>query len=371
MPADIIESRPTGFAVSASRFVETWFLVVFGGPITYADHDLPPRYAAPGEFVFIVFLVTAIASLGFGVLFRHAGDTGLSAASSATLAGSMLAASSSWIVWSLCTLIAAKLVRANLPLTALWRTAAYSTAPTVAAFPIAALWQASLSSAYPSYDFGDAIWFKLPTIAVAAWSFGYFFISVVRNVRQKRRRFAIAALVMPMVFGSSLAGTAHIPSVAKYVAEKSGARFYDWGPLFVWDKRLQAWKPGVTVTPGEGITVLLHVNNTSEVTARNVAIWLRAPAYDHQRGAAVISARVTCNNCDRDAWTSVEILMPPNTVLQLGRIDARSPNSSEPIALPGAHPFDDLRTSSAIVGDMLPGRHAGFDIYADYDVIWK
>lgn len=165
-----MDEKRHGFVATTARFIETWFLVVFGGPRTYSDHDLPSRYASPGEFLFLLLLISGIASLGYGALFRHSGDTGLTPASAATLLAAMLASTTTWLIWAASSVVAARIVRAKLPLAVVWRVAAYSTAPLMVAFPIMAIWRTILEQGFPVEALGDTVSYALPTMLFVPWT---------------------------------------------------------------------------------------------------------------------------------------------------------------------------------------------------------
>lgn len=287
-----MNERPSGFVAAAARFSETWYMVVFGGPRAYAPHDLPVRYSQPGEFACINFFLCGVATLGFDAIFRYAGDTGVSAASAAELVAAMLAATGFWLLWSVCALLAAKAMRTQLPLSAVWRIATYSTAPTVVTFPLLALWQQSLDIAYPNRDFTDLVWFRAPAVIIAAWALSYFLVSIYRIAAARRVAVAVTALLLIGTAGSLGVSIMLLPPINAYVLRASRAKFAD-DRLMVWDKSRQSWTAEVSAAPGEGITTLLRIANDSKVTARNVTVSLRGPAYDAPGHTAVLWARVT------------------------------------------------------------------------------
>jgi hypothetical protein len=126
------------------------------------------------------------------------------------------------------------------------------------------------------------------------------------------------------------------------------------------------WGSRASAADGETITTRLYVRNSSAVTARNTWIQLRW-TYDSTTHEAILIARISCSNCARQYLSTVEILIPPNCVFRPAHAEVRSALRNEPRALPGTA-LEDIRQAGAIVGEVLPGEYASFNIFADYVV---
>jgi hypothetical protein len=369
-----MDEKRHGFVATTARFIETWFLVVFGGPRTYSYHDLPSRYASPGEFLFLLLLISGIASLGYGALFRHSGDTGLTPASAATLLAAMLASTTTWFIWAASSVVAARIVRVKLPLAGVWRVAAYSTAPSMVAFPIMAVWRIVLEKAFPAEALGDTISYALPTLLFVPWTLAYFFLGIWRQLPRRRVAHAATTLLLIGSLPTAAFVIADLPVVANFIERTRFASFShdprDGTTLFVWKKDAAAgvgrWDSRAAAADRETISTRLYVRNSSAVTARNTWIQLQW-AYDKGTNEAILIARISCSNCARQYLSTVEILIPPNCVLRPAHAEVRSALRNEPRTLPGSA-LEDIRQAGAIVGEVLPGDYASFNIFADYVV---
>jgi hypothetical protein len=372
---DRMEPARHGLVATTARFVETWFLVVFGGPRTYARHDLPSRYASPGEFVFVLLLINGLASLGYAALFRYSGDSGFSAASAATLLGAMLTVTTTWIALSGSSVIAAKIVRAELQLASIWRVATYSTAPSIIAFPVTGMWRRVLEVFFPSEAISDTLAYAYPTLLIGVWTLTYFFIGIWPHVSRHRIAHAATTLAVVSAFPMAAYAAAKLPAVARMIESTRFAAFghnpSDSSALWIYGADATGkpdWLTSRVATAGSTITTLLQVRNSSNVTAQNTWVQMRW-ALDSESSQAIIIARIGCSNCARQYISAVPVTVPRMCALQPAHIDARSAMGNETRTLPATALTDIRRPTGAVIGDVLPGDYAAINIYADYDIV--
>jgi hypothetical protein len=371
------DEHARGFFATATRYIETAFVLIADGPSRYAVTALGPRYSSPAEFLIITLIINGLASLGLHTAISSAVDESKTAEHISALSFTALASVAGILLWTMLASWSARLVRRPLRRDVLWRTTCYTTAYTLLITPLTSVWSAIVERNFDETD--DLVRLGLPVFLILIVAFVAFIRGAARGLDNRRPWFVLVFLLLITVVGA-LGAFPSIPMVNTYLGEHAhpalnAAVVGDQRSLLIRSQSNHEWSPLVTVRNADHIELLLTVQNVSGVTVHNVRLGVEGPfpsrnsKYIHK-----FYSIISCAGCAHDDIGNVIAIwygQGPFAVKPVSASMYRGSDYKHQLPVPNNQQPDAITTSrdGLFIGDIVPGSENAVQVVVAFDVV--